>query len=150
MDSGAARVGRPTKFEPEFCEKAHGLAAQGATDLEIADALEVHVSTLYRWKAEHPEFRECLRLGEDAASERVSASLYHRAVGYSHPAVKIFMPAGKDDPVVVPYREHYPPDTAAASFWLKNRKAAEWRDKQEIDHSGRVTVNITGDDANLL
>ncbi|KQL21983.1 transposase [Cytobacillus solani] len=28
------------------------------------------------------------------------------------------------------------PDTTAQIFWLKNRKPNEWRDKQEINHSG--------------
>jgi hypothetical protein len=28
-------------------------------------------------------------------------------------------------------------------FWLKNRKPAEWRDKQEVEHSGGVTVTAT-------
>ncbi len=34
------------------------------------------------------------------------------------------------------------PDTTAQIFWLKNRKPAEWRDKQEINHSGETTHYI--------
>lgn len=33
------------------------------------------------------------------------------------------------------------PDTTAQIFWLKNRKPVEWRDKQDIEHSGNMTVN---------
>ena len=29
--------------------------------------------------------------------------------------------------------EHYPPDTTAAIFWLKNRQPEKWRDKKEVD-----------------
>lgn len=38
------------------------------------------------------------------------------------------------------------PDVTAQIFWLKNRKPKEWRDKQEIQHSGGVnnTVDFTG------
>jgi hypothetical protein len=57
-------------------------------------------------------------------------SLYHRAIGYSYDAVKIFMHDGK--PVEVPYREHVPPDVAACIFWLKNRRPHLWRDKHDM------------------
>lgn len=127
--------GRPSKYDPLFCETAFTLASHGATDIEIADALNVHVATYYRWKAEHDAFREATAAGKEAADERVEASLYHRAVGYSHDAVKIFMPAGASAPVLAQYREHYPPDTAAASLWLRNRRPDKWRDKQEVEHN---------------
>jgi hypothetical protein len=45
---------------------------------------------------------------------RVERSLYERANGYSYEAVKIFMPAGSKQPVVVHYTEHCPPDVGAA------------------------------------
>lgn len=32
------------------------------------------------------------------------------------------------------------PDTTAQIFWLKNRKPKEWRDKQDVNHSGGVSV----------
>lgn len=32
------------------------------------------------------------------------------------------------------------PDTTAQIFWLKNRKPKQWRDKQDIEHSGGVDV----------
>lgn len=33
------------------------------------------------------------------------------------------------------------PDTTAQIFWLKNRKPAQWRDKQDIEHSGGISIN---------
>jgi hypothetical protein len=124
--------GRPTDYKPEFCEQAATLCANGATDQELADYFEVHLSTYYRWRALHPEFREAVRLFKEVADERVERSLFHRAVGYEQEAVKIFMPAGADAPVYAQYRERIAPDTAAATFWLKNRKPDEWRDKHEF------------------
>src|SRR6266567_9586804 len=62
--------------------------------------------------------------------------------GYSHPAVKIFMPSGASEPVYVPYTQHYPPDTKAALRWLMNRQPDKWRDRQD--------VNVTGSIANRL
>nr|DAV18236.1 MAG TPA: terminase small subunit [Caudoviricetes sp.] len=33
--------------------------------------------------------------------------------------------------------KHVAPDTGAAAFWLKNRKPNVWRDKQEVEHTGK-------------
>lgn len=35
------------------------------------------------------------------------------------------------------------PDTTAQIFWLKNRKPVEWRDRQEIEHSGGLNNTVT-------
>lgn len=55
-------------------------------------------------------------------------------MGYSHEAVKIIVVAGEVRHEQ--YIEHYPPDTTAAIFWLKNRKKREWRDKVEQELTG--------------
>jgi hypothetical protein len=52
--------------------------------------------------------------GKIAADAEIADKLYHRARGYSHEAVKIFMPAGANAPVYAPCVEHYPPDTQAS------------------------------------
>lgn len=128
--------GRPTKFKPEYVEQAKKLAQLGATDRETAEFFGVSESTLNLWKLTHPEFSESLKDGKDIADARVEQSLYRRALGYSHDAVKIFMPAGASEPVYATYVEHAPPDTTAAIFWLKNRKPSEWRDKTTQEHTG--------------
>lgn len=74
------------------------------------------------------------------ADERVERSLYQRAIGYEQSAVKIFMPANAAAPVYAKYREIISPDTTAAIFWLKNRRPDLWRDKQELEHRGSLTV----------
>lgn len=141
-------MARPSRYDRGFCVQARKLCRLGATDIEIADFFGVAISTLYLWKVGHREFSEALKEGKAEADGRVEASLYHRAVGYSHDAVKIFN--DKEIGVTeVPYREHYPPDTTACIFWLKNRQAARWRDKQETELSGNVTVVISKDDAAL-
>ena len=65
---------------------------------------------------------------------RVRRSLYQRANGYNYEAVKIFMPANRSKPVIVPYLEHVPADPGSAMFWLKNREPDQWRDVQNVDH----------------
>ena len=125
------QVGRPTDYLPDFCERAANLCVKGATDFEVAQELGVHPSTLYRWKALYPEFCDALKVGKELADDRVEFSLYHRAVGYSHNALKIMRDKGK--PVIVPYVEHVPPDAGAAMSWLTNRRGDKWRSK--VDHT---------------
>lgn len=66
-------------------------------------------------------------------------------MGYSHEAVKIFMPSGASAPVYAPYVEHVPPDVTACIFWLKNRRPQEWRDQRDLtvkhDYSDMETVD---------
>lgn len=133
-DEGPA-LGRPTEYRAEFCEIAANLCVTGATDFEVAESLGVHVSTLYRWKAKHPEFCEALKTGKELSDDRVEASLYHRAVGYTYPAVKIMQNNGA--PVIVPYTEHVPPDVGAATLWLTNRRGEKWRSKQVAELTGK-------------
>lgn len=128
-------MARPPKYSPETTAVwALKLCRLGATDAQLADAFEVAESTLNRWKHDYPEFREALKKGKALADAEVADALFRRATGYSHPAVKIFNDQGA--PLVVDYTEHYPPDTAAGIFWLKNRQPGLWRDKAQQELSG--------------
>lgn len=129
--------GRPTSFKPEYVEQARKLAALGATDREAAEFFNVAESTLYLWKHTQPEFSEALKVGKETADARVEQSLYRKAIGYKHDAVKIHV-AGDGKITEVPYTENYAPDTTAAIFWLKNRKPSEWRDKTEVENTHNV------------
>lgn len=134
-------TGRPTKFKAEYVEQARKLCELGFTDVELAKFFEVSEVTLNAWKSKHPEFLKSLKVGKEEADTRVERSLYHRAIGYSHTEDKIFNDGG--EPLIVPTIKHYPPDTTAAIFWLKNRKTAEWRDKQDVEHTGEVNMNVS-------
>ncbi len=124
--------GRPTVWEDRNITIAQSLASLGATDLEIAQAFEVSIRTIHRWKLEYPEFREALELGKDAADKRVETSLFQRATGYSFDSEKIVVIEGEAQRVEI--IEHVPPDTKAAMWWLQNRKPDAWRAVQHIKH----------------
>jgi hypothetical protein len=134
-------MGRPTDYKPEYAEEARRQCEEGATDVELADYFGVSVRTLYRWKNNFPEFCHALKASKATADERVERSLFERAVGYERDEVDIRVVGGEI--VQTPIRKFYPPDTTAAIFWLKNRRPAEWRDKTDVEHSGKVTVQAS-------
>jgi hypothetical protein len=137
-----ADVGRPTDYKPEYVDMVYKLCLLGATDAQMADLIGVSETTFHNWKLKHPEFLESITRGKVVADAEIAESLFHRAKGYSHEAVKIFNNQGEI--IEAPYREHYPPDTQAASLWLRNRQPALWRDKTETD------INVTGSLAELI
>lgn len=129
-------AGRPTDYREEYAGQATKLCLLGATDAQLGDFFGVSEQTINAWKKAQPEFLESLRVGKADADANVAHSLYRRALGYSHEAVKIVADAKSGDSAIVPYTEHYPPDTTACIFWLKNRRKAEWRDKVEHEVGG--------------
>ncbi len=134
--------GRPTKFKPEMASQAYKLCLLGATDKQLADYFEVNEDTINEWKKVHPKFSESLKKGKIVADAEVAEKLFQRAKGYEHPEDKIFCNAD-GEVTTVPTVKHYPPDTAAAFIWLKNR--AGWRDKQETEHTiSKQTADLLG------
>jgi hypothetical protein len=136
------KLGRPTLYREEMCDMARRLALLGLNDAEMAEAMNIDLATLTEWKVVHPEFNGAIQRGRTNADAKVAERAYHRALGYRHPAVKIFMPAGADEPVYAPYVEHYPPDTTAAFKWLAKRQPRLWRDEETIRHTGTIEQRI--------
>lgn len=139
--------GRPSKFE-QVKDMLYKMASYGMTDKQMADVVGVSEQTINNWKLKDPNFLESLKAEKEIADARVERSLFERATGYSHAEDKIFNDNGT--PLVVPTVKHYAPDTTAAIFWLKNRKPREWRDKQDIEHSGEVSQVVIVDDISKL
>lgn len=134
------KVGRPSAFRQEFCEQAYKLCLLGATDAKLADFFGTSEQTINVWKSRHVEFRESITRGKESADAEIAAALFHRAKGYSHAEADIRTVAmgagGGSEIVITPTVKHYPPDTQAASLWLRNRQPKLWRDKVDLEHSG--------------
>jgi len=122
-------AGRPTIYRTEYNDQAERLCKLGFTDAELAAFFEVDEATINRWKTKHPEFCKSLKRGKDLADAEVAEKLFKRATGYEHPDVDIKCYEGQI--IETEIIKHYPPDTTAAIFWLKNRQRAKWRDKVE-------------------
>ena len=140
MSGTKKRTGRPTDYNPDLDKKARKYSLLGLTNDGIAEKLGIATSTFELWMATHESFSGAVKAGREDADSEIVASLYHRAKGYSHPEDKVFISDGQ--PIIVPTVKHYPPDTAAAFIWLKNRRPKDWRDRHETEASGNVTVVI--------
>ncbi len=131
--------GRPTKYKPEYVKIAQAMAKLGATDVDVARALGVAVSTVSLWKVQHQEFSEALTVSKETADKNVVESLYKRAMGYTVTEDEVKVVGGKIQRVQV--TKHYPPDPTSMIFWLKNRDSKNWRDKRDTEISG--SLNLT-------
>jgi transposase len=96
-------------------EVIKGWCRDGLIEEEIAKRLGVSYSSLNKYKKEHSELSQALKEGKEVADYRVENALYQKALSG---------------------------DTTAIIFWLKNRRAKQWRDKQEIDHSHEFHIKV--------
>lgn len=133
------KAGRPSDYKKEYCDLAFKFALLGATDKQMANFFDVSESTLNLWKKSHQKFSESLKEGKLKADANIAHSLYNRGLGYSHEEEVIFQ--FKGEIIRANTIRHYPPDTAAAFIWLKNR--AGWRDnKDEQQADDRLEDNF--------
>jgi hypothetical protein len=113
-ESTKRRPGRPSAFQHWMAPCAEVLYELGATNSDVARAFQVQESTVYAWIEAHREFSEAIK-AKAMADEAVVRSLFQRATGYA-----------------APDGSHIPAHPTAIIFWLKNRQAAKWRDKTEV------------------
>ncbi|OKP91412.1 transposase [Paenibacillus sp. P32E] len=135
--------GRPNKYfsnvEPKLL-LIEAWARDGLVDDQIANNLGIGIATLYEYKNKYPEFAEALKNGKEAVDIMVENALLKRAMGYTYE--EITKENGVETKRVL---KEVQPDTTAQIFWLKNRKSKQWRDKQDIEHSGNMGVQIVND-----
>jgi transcriptional regulator with XRE-family HTH domain len=118
----------------------------GLTEEQIAKNLGIGVSTLSKYKVEHIELIEALKRGKEVVDIQVENALFKRALGYKYEEVtreNVYNKETEEYEMIVTKKvvKEVQPDTTAQIFWLKNRKPAEWRDKQEIE-SHNINENI--------
>lgn len=139
MPKAKAKMGRPTLFNEKLADRILELARKGKTDAQIAARLRIGLTALKNWKGRFPDFAAALKEQKDVADGLVEASLFQRAIGYSHREIKCFQYEGMI--ITKEVMKHYPPDVTAQIFWLKNRKPEQWREKVIHDHQGGIEVN---------
>lgn len=138
-------VGRPTDYLPEYCDLAFKYSLLGATDKTLADFFGKSESTINLWKKEHPDFSESISRGKDKADAEVAASLFKRAVGFTHKVEKpLVISVGnfQSEIKIAKYNETVIADSNAAYKWLHNRQAKLWPDKQNVDLGNLPAIGI--------
>jgi hypothetical protein len=144
LEVGQGR-GRPSLYNPQYVKMAEAHCRLGATTSDLAEMFSVSTVTIETWAATHSEFGEAVKKGKAAWDDRVERSLAQRAIGYTADVEEVKV--NKDGGLVrYTVRKHFPPDTTACIFWLKNRRREQWRDVQDHNHSGKLAVeNLTAD-----
>ena len=133
-------------YKPEYDPQVYNMALLGLTDAEMAETLGISQKTFDNWKKDHKGFLLSIKRGKMTADGYVAENLYKRAIGYTYDEVR-FEKIGsrtiegtdlKEDiyKKTVTTKE-MAPDPTAAIFWLKNRQAKQWRDKQLTEHTGK-------------
>lgn len=129
-------MARTSSYKPDYAKQAGKLCEMGATDQELAEFFEVSTRTVHRWKLDFPEFAAALKIGKDMVDDRVERSLLDNAVGYKYTeqqAIKI-KNDGVEEIKLIEVERFCPPNTTAQIFWLKNRRANDWRDVHKHEH----------------
>ena len=126
---------------PALVRRLAGRSERGLTDKEIADHLGVSRKTVLRWKKTYPEFAQALIETKAILDAKVEMSLFRRAVGYPVTKIEVTTEDGFETKRVVK-TEDLAPDVQACRLWLMNRDPEHWRDKQEVEHSGDIVINL--------
>jgi hypothetical protein len=108
-------AGRPTKYDPAYCDEAETFLAGGYSIAALAGQLGVAVSTVKEWISVHPEFSASVKRGQ------AGAVLWWETRN-------------------IEFAETGEGNATAIIFGLKNRASEEWRDKIETEHSGGVSI----------
>lgn len=121
-------------IESDGLEQMRAWARDGLTDEQIAHNMGICRDTLYEWKKRFPDMADVLKKGKDAIDIEVENALLKRAMGYDYTETRTETTEDGMTKTVVT-KKTMPPDTTAQIFWLKNRRPAVWRDKQQVEHS---------------
>src|SRR5699024_9588533 len=99
------------------------------------------------WKNKHPNISHAIKNGKEVADFEVENAMFKSALGYEFEEVKTYIEDSGNGPKksIEKTKKHIAPNVTAQIFWRKTRKSAEWRDKQNIKHSGNIDVGNKSD-----
>ena len=120
------KVGRPTTYKPEYCQMLIEHMNGGYSFESFAGLIGVNKDTLYEWEKVNPEFSDSKKDGFE------KSRLFWEKMGIDYLVNKSSSSAGVGS-------ESTALNATVYIFNLKNRFPKEWRDKQEIEHSGELT-----------
>lgn len=130
-----------------WCESAEGLnkirewVEAGLSDQQIAKNITINRKTLTDWKNKHDLFYLTYKKAKGVAVTEVVNALFKSAKGHYANEQVI---DNKGNKRVI--RKYIAPNVAAGIFLAKNWAPHEYKDKWDIDVSGRLPIVISGDD----
>ena len=84
-------AGRPTSYDPSYCERVIEMGREGYSVVEMAAEIGVGRNTLETlWPAANPEFREALTEAREASQAWWEA--HHHAAGFRHVSGRSVVP----------------------------------------------------------
>ena len=129
-----AKTGRKSIYDTEIAphlETIKKAVEQGATIAEIAKALGIAESTLYKYKNEKTELKKAFTHGRAKIIIDIRAALLKKALGYEYEEKKQYMKESDDGDVVMCTEiltKHQPPSETAGAMLLRNYDNS-WLDK---------------------
>lgn len=112
-----SKVGRPTKYKPEYCELLIEHMKTGLSIEAFAGVVSVAKDTIYGWLRNYSEFSDARKIGDE------KSRLFWEKLGVAGAAGKI---------------QGF--NVASYIFNKKNRFPNEWRDKQEIEQTTTIQI----------
>ena len=103
-------AGRPSKYDPSYCQKVIEVMGEGLSLTAFAGCIGVDRSTIDEWRKSYPEFSLACTRGMAKRTETLERGLLDP--GMPGPAVN------------------------ARRFALANAAPEEWREKQQLEHTG--------------
>ncbi len=137
-------AGRPTKFNSVIAKQCIKMAEQGMTDEVISEILNISRSTFSLWKKENKGFSDKILYAKEVPNKKVANSLFKRALGCKVKETKHVRRISRETGTMEDYEEvttvkELPPDVGAATMYLTNRDAVNWKNKQDINSQVEVT-----------
>lgn len=128
------KKGRPTLKTESLINIAINLAKEGKTNRQIAKTINIGVSTLDKWIAEDPDFKESLRLAKlEFDRNNVESKLLQRCMGLTVKETKVKKDIDGNIVEIVEIEKELPPDPASLTLYLRNRMADVYCEKQRIE-----------------
>ena len=114
------------------------------TERQIAQRLGLAIGTFQKYKKDHPELKEALKVGKVGLIEELKSTLKKKAKGFYYEETKTFIKREGDKQIetVEKYRRYAPPDTGAIHLLLKNLDET-WRNDDQ------ATLDIKREKLNL-
>lgn len=104
--------GRPSLYDPEFCDLVLDLGAEGKSKAQIAARLGINRDTLNEWTKKHPEFSVAVKNAQELA------------LAWWEDAGQVNMA-----------RQGF--NATAYIFQMKNRFREDYRDVTNLEHTGK-------------